>query len=431
MHPRLPRIAGSWAPALCALPIAVSVAAFAVAAGRSVVTGLGLDYPGDAGPPIAALADGDLAGFAGRQALMGSLSLLIRAPFAALVPAGNVDAQYAVGLLPCLAVVLLAAFALRREAERRWGRAPGAGLIVVFSLLGAPALEAVVYGHPEEPLGAALIVGAVLAAVRRHGVLAGLLLGLALATKQWAAFAVLPVLLACGGFRVRALAVAAVTALALTVPLAIANRDQFGAIQQTALNSPAVGTPVSLWAPFSAIDPTGGWGGFQTRLTPPDLAVPLAKPLMVLWTLLLVAAFVRARRPREDALALLALVFLGRCALDPVDNVYYHAPFVTALLAWEALRSPRPPWLTATSTGVLALIALSMRVGPHDPSLVTVVYLAWAAALTAVVITLTLGIPHGLRRRLPLPAAGEPLLAAPALRSPTVAATRSGPAHHP
>ena len=36
-------------------------------------------------------------------------------------------------------------------------------------------------------------------------------------------------------------------------------------------------------------------------------------------------------------LALLALLFLLRCLLDPVDNAYYHVPFLLSLMAWEGL----------------------------------------------------------------------------------------------
>lgn len=32
---------------------------------------------------------------------------------------------------------------------------------------------------------------------------------------------------------------------------------------------------------------------------------------------------------------LLALLFLLRCTLDPIDNTYYHLPLLLALLAWE------------------------------------------------------------------------------------------------
>jgi hypothetical protein len=44
---------------------------------------------------------------------------------------------------------------------------------------------------------------------------------------------------------------------------------------------------------------------------------------------------------RDSALAVLALVFLLRCTLDPVDNAYHHLPLLLALLAWEAVSTTR------------------------------------------------------------------------------------------
>ena len=45
-------------------------------------------------------------------------------------------------------------------------------------------------------------------------------------------------------------------------------------------------------------------------------------------------------------LGLLALCFLLRCLLDPVNLAYYYVPFVAALVSYEALRWERPPILT-------------------------------------------------------------------------------------
>src|SRR2546421_338648 len=75
---------------------------------------------------------------------------------------------------------------LAREMERRgrswWIRLVVAGLCVVNPV----TFKALWWGHPEEVLGAALCVGAVLAAGRGRTGTGGLLLGLAIATKQWA-----------------------------------------------------------------------------------------------------------------------------------------------------------------------------------------------------------------------------------------------------
>ena len=67
--------------------------------------------------------------------------------------------------------------------------------------------------------------------------------------------------------------------------------------------------------------------------------------------------FWRRRRllRREDALGLLALLLLLRCVLDPWNNDYYHAPFLLALLAWEALARDGWPRLTVLAGAALAL----------------------------------------------------------------------------
>ena len=61
------------------------------------------------------------------------------------------------------------------------------------------------------------------------------------------------------------------------------------------------------------------------------------------------AALAPRPRRREDALALLALLFLARCALDPWNIHYYHLPLVLALLAWEVERRRRLPVLSPSS----------------------------------------------------------------------------------
>jgi hypothetical protein len=48
------------------------------------------------------------------------------------------------------------------------------------------------------------------------------------------------------------------------------------------------------------------------------------------------------RRSIEASLALLALLFLLRCLLDPSNHVYYQVPFVLAAAAWESRRRGVP-----------------------------------------------------------------------------------------
>ncbi|HEX8073859.1 MAG TPA: glycosyltransferase 87 family protein, partial [Thermoleophilaceae bacterium] len=178
---------------------------------------LGIDYLSppcqgyvcdDAGPSIDALASGDVHDFFSEQPPMGSVSLLVRAPAAAAAKAlgGHDLAVYRAGAFMCLLGVGLLAVWLM-AAMARAGRPRLAYLVVPAGLLVNPLTYAALdFGHPEELLGAALAAGAVITAGRGRGVPAGLMLGCAIATKQWAALAILPAELAAPrGSRVRRL----------------------------------------------------------------------------------------------------------------------------------------------------------------------------------------------------------------------------------
>ena len=65
----------------------------------------GLDYFSDASAAIDALARGDITAFVNEAPLMGSFSLLLRAPFVRLVFDSSLDVVYFAGVLPCLAAV--------------------------------------------------------------------------------------------------------------------------------------------------------------------------------------------------------------------------------------------------------------------------------------------------------------------------------------
>jgi hypothetical protein len=125
---------------------------------------------------------------------MGALSILVRLPFAALAGfAGGGDLlAYQLGSIPCVAAAGVLGLAIARWMERRGASRAACIATVVFSMVNPLTWEALALGHPEELLGGALCAGAVLAALRGHSTRAGLLLGLALATKQWALIAVLP-----------------------------------------------------------------------------------------------------------------------------------------------------------------------------------------------------------------------------------------------
>jgi hypothetical protein len=202
--------------------------------------------------------------------------------------------------------------------------------------------EALRLGHPEELLGGALCVGAVLAALRGRAARAGVLLGLALATKQWALIAVLPVLAAAPARRLRVAVVAAAIAAALTLPLVAGNLSSFSqTTRQAAWGGERVNPWNVLWPLAASEDRVISIGADQRVVTVrvlPRWIAHLTHPLIVALALPLSAAWWWSRRRTpDDVLALLALLFLLRCMLDPVDNAYYHLPFLLSLTAWEAL----------------------------------------------------------------------------------------------
>jgi hypothetical protein len=352
-----------------------------------VVCGVGLeayasvgDYGHDAGPALDALAAGNLHRFLVEQPLMGLVSVVVRLPFvlvAKLAGAGEL-VRYRAGALPCLA----ATAALGIGLIRLRGLRPRTALLVPALAMVTPAsLLALRWGHPEELLGGVLCVAAVLLADRR-ALWAGVALGLAIATKQWAILAVAPVLLAAHpGRRLRLLAAAIGVAELFTVPLFAANPSAFTHTTSEAAASAAYTNPESLWFlvshPYHFVQGPASY----TFYVIPSTVEHLSHPLIVLLPAIL--ALVVWRR-RCDPLALLALVLLARCVLDPVDNEYYHAPFLLALLAYETMarrRLPQIPFLTLFSAAGLWLTFSVLQGHGASPALTNAVYLAWTGAV--------------------------------------------------
>lgn len=380
-----------------AITSALLLAAAALAALLAARAPLGVDYAGPPhtlcdcpAAPIRALAQGHLHQFFATQPVMGSLSLLIRAPFAAIglhLGSGSERELYRLGAFPCL---LAAGFLAAQLFERmRELRRPLAACALVSALVAVNPLtdRALKYGHPEEILAAALAVAAVLAASRRRPIMAGALLGAAVATKQWALLAALPVLIAAPREqRIRAALSATGVVALLIVPMAAADVHRFVHANHGAAVIGAGVMPTNIWFAFGRDVPVlitaGGWAS-PPRVLPAALAAA-SHPLILAAGFALALAWWRTRRDAEpeDVLALLALIFLVRCLLDPMTNSYYHLPVLMSLAAWEGLRRERAPVLTVATT---LLIALTMALGSGGVpgAQLNLVYLAWALPLAA------------------------------------------------
>jgi len=155
------------------------------------------DYETEAEPAFDALTHGHVLEFLRLAPAYGG-SLVERAPFA-LVPelwGGGHLAVYRMVAVPCL--LAGAAFGVWLCAHMRAAGAPALwrALAVGVCVVNPMTLQALEMGHPEELLGACMCVAAVLLALRGRALLAGILLGLAIANKEWALLAAGPVLLA-------------------------------------------------------------------------------------------------------------------------------------------------------------------------------------------------------------------------------------------
>ena len=177
-------------------------------------------------------------------------SLLLRAPFA-LAPdlwSGGELADYRMLALPCM--IAGAALGLWLVS---WMRGSGhtalaRGTLLAIFVANPVALYALEIGHAEEILAGALALAAVLVACSGRAMWAGLLVGLAIATKSWALVALAPVVFTLPHGRWRALLVATVSASLFLAPFLIAQHLNVTAGAGVAINGTGIiFQPQQLW----------------------------------------------------------------------------------------------------------------------------------------------------------------------------------------
>ena len=394
------------------------------AAYLSLTAPLGQDYPGPpcdvcdfAGPPIEKLSHGDVHGFFSIQPVMGSVSLIIRAPFAWVARELGRSEQYAyqLGALACLAIAAGFAFMVTRLMDRRGQSMVAQAAVMALFIAGPLTIQALRWGHPEELLAAGLCIGGVVAATRKRPALAGILLGLALATKLWAWLAFLPALIVVArGERIRFAAWFGAAAALFVLPMLAGDPGRFLA-QIHHYSVPGNGlTPSNIWWTYgheAGLDVSQGIRGAPTYALP-SLLGKMSHILVLAVSLGLTAIYWVKRRDRDplDILLLVALIFLLRCMLDPLTYSYHHIPFFVALLSYEGLRRRGLPWV---SMFVSAFVwVMTHKIAPmDDPTLLNRFYLAWAVP-AATYLTFAIALPDGIRwerrtlrdRREPAPA---------------------------
>ena len=349
----------------------------------------------DGGPAVEALSDGDVGAFFAEQPPMGSFSLVLRAPFVAAADAmgGSPLTLYRAGALACMLALMALALSVGFTMARR-GREWKVAALVPLGLLAGPVTSAALeFGHPEELLAAALMVGAVIAAGRDRALAAGLLLGCAVATKQWAAMAALPLLLALPRRRLWAVGSSAASFALLTVPMMLGDWTRFWDAQK-ALTSDLpfenTVTASNIWFHVAegTTAPTMTPEGVQsiTMYSLDETIGHLTHPLVALLALVATGAYWLRRRGAnpEEILQLVALIFLVRCVLDPLTYSYHHAPFLVALVAYEALRRRVP---VMSGVAIASLLLMSHVIAPlKNADLINAFYLSWSLPMIGALV---------------------------------------------
>jgi hypothetical protein len=376
-----------------------ALCAFAAMAGCATIAWLGLygfawgDYEVEAQPSFDALAHGHIGEFLRLAPTYGG-SLIERAPFA-LIPGlwgGGSLAVYRMVALPCLlAAAALGVFLVARMRSR--GYSPLARAVALAVCVANPiTLRALELGHPEELLGGCLCVAAVALAAGKRPLAAGVVLGLAIANKEWALLAAGPVLLALPHpLRLRCLTAAGAVTVAVLAPLALASSSGFAA------SAHAIAAPVSpIFQPWQAWWFLGHHGALvhgafgvpkPDYRTGPTWTSLVSHPLIILvGCAISLVLWLRVRGRAlavRDALLALALLLLLRCVLDTWDAVYYPLPFVLALLAWETHSASRRPPVFALLSTVLVWLSFVWLPEHAGPDAQAALFLAWSLPLTA------------------------------------------------
>jgi hypothetical protein len=284
-------------------------------------------------------------------------SLVLRAPFVALAGllGGGWRATYFATALPCVVAAPILGVWLSRQPRHGMSTGRGTQLSpLVLYAVNPIAIICIGYGHVEDVLGATLCIASVILADRGRAGWAGLLIGLAIVNKSWALVAAPVVFAVLPAGRWRAFAAMCLIAGSILIPLfAIRDPGLSAGGGATSFGS-QTGTIFLLPQLLFWLGPHS-WFVQEAHV----LIVVVAAACAGAWW------FVRGRSPERcadprEALLLLALVLFLRAALDPWDNLYYQLPFVFAIMAYEARRTPV---LTIAFTIVLVLVVPPLVLG--------------------------------------------------------------------
>jgi hypothetical protein len=340
----------------------------------------GAPVAGDnAAPFLLAVAHGHLAVAAAHQPLMGLVSLVLRAPVVIIASRSVASGllSYRLGALACLLPLALLCAALTSVPTARGGDRAALIFAALLVLAGPATIDAVTLGHPEEVLTITLVTAAVLAGLADRPLAAGVLLGLAVGTKPWALLAAAPVAVAVSERRLRTLTVAGLVAGPCLAILPLANRTAFGHAG-SGVGAFHLVNPSSLWWPLgSALGGPPGVPVSDHRLPlgfDRSVAAMLALAI-ALAAVALLAARARRRGRQLDPLALLALLGLIRCVVDPLPLEYNLVATLVPLAAWEVVERGRFPIVTAAVAVAGALLfGARLHASPATTSALTIAF---------------------------------------------------------
>lgn len=327
------------------------------------------DYPHDAGPAMSALLHGHLHAFASAQPAMGQLSLLLRLPFAAIAYLGSPTQLevYRWGAVPCMLSLALLGCWLAGIARSRGSGALGQVAIVAVCLFNPLVFSALGTGHPEELLTASFAAGAIVAAAQRRALLGTILIGLAIASKQWALIALFPMLAVFPGRRLRILAGAAAIVAAFSLPALLIAPSAFLHDQLALADGHTLSATAYSW--LFPLTPTitrhlaGGIVFHGPHL--PSALVGALHPSMIAIGAAAGAYLAFGARGAISVgrlCAAVSLALLLRCTLDTETVPYYHACLLLVLVAWDGLCGERLPWRGLA--GTVACYVIFSRLTP-------------------------------------------------------------------
>ncbi len=336
---------------------------------------------------------------------MGLTSILLRLPAVMIAHAAgaNTAGEYRAGALMCFVAAALVCIWLAWYAlEAGVAGSAVAALLVLFAAAIVWS-RAAFFGHPEEPLAAALAIAAVVQAHRGRWLAAGILLGLAIGTKEWALLAAPAVAFAGSADVWRRMAVPAVVVTALMIaPFLIGNPTAFRAAHEAArAGQEHTNTPANIWFRFGHKELVAqDAGGTAYAIYPSDFVGRNARPLVFLICLLTAPLYFRRHGFGSlEVLGLVAFLFLLRVVLDTQTFSYHHVPMLMAVAAWEVIARRRFPFVAIAAAAAFQLTA---RVVAPDLSAdaFNALYLAWTLPLAAYLAVAVLGPASDRRRNL-------------------------------